>query len=450
LNSLMTHSSRRWRGVSSCRGTIRGIALLVALAPLVVANTAVHAEPKAQESPEAGQILSDTSGRITEVLLHFDDEIAEELAPVYRDLFEGLGEGVRVRVLCESAMSAQRFAETWTDLGTRDQRDVDVVNVGMPLSIWARDRCIARTRGDAVQRSASFVPSANPYYEFEKHNDLRTQRMLCRGLLGPSVLRSWLQLEGGNVIANGKRVFIGANVAEENDCELPDPQLRRELGRICGREFHLVGEKIDYLPWDHVDMYITPIGEDTILVASAKAGQTFVPHGCELEEEEADRLANVQRSLDRVADEMRDLGYRVLRLPAVFGASGDWIMTYNNVVMDERNGHRVVLMPVYGVPEMDHAAAEAYSKLGFEVKTIDVSGVFEFGGAVRCIVNVVERRRDVVRRTDPKQLAERRHGKLRVLDVSNFIPRRITRVYGEDQMTPEPEIVGEPLDVHRR
>ncbi|MCB9851564.1 MAG: agmatine deiminase family protein [Phycisphaerales bacterium] len=426
--------------------------IVVAFVPCVTRAEGPASDPP--EAPEAGQILSDTSGRIAEVLLHFDDEIEAELAPVYRDLFAGLGDDVRIRVLCETGDSARRFAERWQDVATRGNRNMDVVNVGMPLSIWARDRCISRSRGDAVQRSASFVPSANPYYEYEKHNDLRTQRMLYRGLLGPSVLRSWLQLEGGNVIANGKQVFIGANVAEENDCELPDPQLRRELAKICGRNYHLVGERIDYLPWDHVDMYMTPIGEDTILVASATAGNSFVTQACDPDGTEFELSKDVQAALDHVADEMRTLGYRVLRLPAVFGATGDWIMTYNNVVMDERNGHRVVLMPIYNVPDMDQAAAQAYAKLGFEVKTIDVSGVYEYGGAVRCIVNVVDRKRDVPTRVDPRQLAEVRHGKVRVLDVSSFIPRRITRVYGEEEITPETEPVAgptaEPMNVLRR
>lgn len=391
------------------------------------------------DASETGQVFSDTSGRIAEVLLHFDEEIETELAPVYRDLFAALGDDVKIRVLCESGFSARNFAERWRDVATEHGRDLDVVNVGMPLSIWARDRCIARTRGDAVHRSASFVPSANPYYEFEKHNDIRTQRMLYRGLLGPNTLRSWLLLEGGNVIANDKLVFVGANVAEENDCELPDRQLERELSRICGRKYTLVGTKTSVLPWDHVDMYMTPIGDDTMLVASARAGQEFVKQDCEPGVDDVN-IDAIQATLDHVADEMRGLGYKVLRLPAVFGTSGEWIMTYNNVIMEQRNGRRVALMPIYNVPEMDQAAAEAYGKLGFEVHTIDVSGVFEYGGAVRCIVNVVDRRNDVVKREDPRRMAEARHGRLRVLDISSFVPRRVTRVYGEEDPAATPDV----------
>ncbi len=403
--------------------------LLVALVAISAMVPAVSlAELPKSDIAETGQILSDTSGRIAEVLLHFDDEITNELRPVYRDLFAALGDDVKIRVLCESGTSAREFANQWRDDATRGGRDMDVVNVGMSLSIWARDRCIARTRPGTVNRSASFVPSANPFYEFEKQNDLRTQRMLYRGLLGPNVLRSWLQLEGGNVIANGRHVFIGANVAEENDCDLPDTQLDREIGRICGRPWTLVGAKLDQLPWDHVDMYITPIGEDTMLVASAATGREIMADGCAAGEDV--EISNaVQVSLDRIAEELRGLGYRVLRLPAVFGASGDWVMTYNNIIMDVQNGRRIVMMPTYNQPEMDRAAAEAYTKLGFEVRPIDVSNVFEFGGAVRCIVNVVDRKQDTIRQSDPRKLIERRRGVVRVLDVSSFVPRRVTRAY---------------------
>lgn len=447
------HGTRRLSAIRNC-----GVAILAVLAFASGQLPSTHARaegpvvsaPIAAEPSEAGQVISDTSGRIAEVLLHFDDEIETELTPVYRDLFAGLGDDVKIRVLCESSASARKFADTWRDVATRSGRDMDVVNVGMPLSIWARDRCIARTKAGTAQRSASFVPTANPYYEFEKHNDLRTQRMLYRGLLGPNVLRSWLQLEGGNVVANDRQVFVGANVAEENDCELPDTQLARELRRVCGRDFTLVGAKSELLPWDHVDMYMTPIGEDTILVASAMAGREFTNRGCESEDPETDPTDDIQAALDHVAGELQGLGYRVLRLPAVFDAGGDWIMTYNNVIMENRGNRRVVLMPIYNVPAMDQAAAQAYEKLGFEVKTIDVSGVFEYGGAVRCIVNVVDRVRNEVKPVVPKRIAEARHGRVRVLDVSTLVPRRVTRVYGEEAIPTEPADAPEPMDVLRR
>jgi hypothetical protein len=83
----------------------------------------------------------------------------------------------------------------------------------------------------------------------------------------------------------------------------------------------------------------------------------------------------------------------VLRVPALVEAPDEWMVTYNNVIMDHRDQRNIVYMPTYDIPELDRAAAAIYLGLGFEVRTIDVSKVYASGGAIRCLVNVTERRR---------------------------------------------------------
>ena len=403
-----------------------GRCLLIASLWLAVRTS--QAETPMVRDGDSGRLLSDTSGRISEILLHFDEDLDAELGRAYCDLFNALEGDVTIRVLCSTEAAARRFAAEWGDAATAHGRNVDVINVGMKLSIWSRDRCIPRTTGGVVYRAPSFVPTASPYYEFEKQNDLRSQRMLFRGLLGPSVLRSWLHLEGGNVVANDRHVFIGANVLEENDSDPGDPQLEAELNRVCGRPWKLIGGDHEELPWDHVDMYLTPIGQDTVLVASATAGRAFYMAHCD----EAGRGSTdePERALDEIAEQVRRLGYRVLRIPAVFHAEGDWVMTYNNVLMESRGGRNTVIMPRYNVPEMDDAAASAYARLGYDVRTVDVTGIYEFGGALRCVVNVLARTDDVRGRQHERGTPVARRGRLRLHDVSTFVPRRVTRIYG--------------------
>ena len=69
----------------------------------------------------------------------------------------------------------------------------------------------------------------------------------------------------------------------------------------------------------------------------------------------------------------------------------DWMITYNNVLIDRRDEFDVVYMPVYHVPELDRAAARVYRDLGFEVRLVDVSEIFRMGGALRCVANVTRR-----------------------------------------------------------
>lgn len=378
---------------------------------------AVPAPNKTPATVEAGRIWSDVSGRIAEVLVHYDLGMEQELAPFYRDLFRALGPGVKVRVLCTDDLTAHRFSEEYGSDATVGGRVVEVINVGMSLSLWSRDRMIARRNAKDDSTAPVFVPSVNPFYEFEKQNELRTQRMMFRALMGPQVLRSWLHLEGGNVVSNDRMVFIGSNVLDENDCDDDDVQMPRELDRITGRPWTLIGDGMDTLPWDHVDMYMTPIGNNIFLVGDTRLGQRLldetVPEHWKLPCDEIDA------KLDTVAKQLADLSYRVLRVPSVFDPAGDWIITYNNVLMEERAGRKVVIMPNYELPKLDQAAASVYRDLGYDVKTVNVKHVYEFGGAVRCLVNVTRREPAT---TDAKKMVGR--GGLRVYDLTSYQNRR--------------------------
>ena len=67
-------------------------------------------------------------------------------------------------------------------------------------------------------------------------------------------------------------------------------------------------------------------------------------------------------------------------------------VTYQNVVMEERDGRRVVYLPQYGCAALDAAGRAAYEREGFRVVPVPAADVFRLGGSLRCLVNVLERR----------------------------------------------------------
>jgi hypothetical protein len=79
------------------------------------------------------------------------------------------------------------------------------------------------------------------------------------------------------------------------------------------------------------------------------------------------------------------------------------MVTYNNVLLEQRGRQKIVYMPVYGVPALDRGSERIYRGLGFEVKTIDVSQIFELGGAVRCLANVTERSDSMKQASSPRR-----------------------------------------------
>jgi hypothetical protein len=200
-------------------------------------------------------------------------------------------------------------------------------------------------------------------------------------------------------------------------------------------------------PIGHIDMAITPLGEGRIAVADAAAGAAIAER--ELKEnpasvgrfeqwieehffgnpairtlkgtdgpltappmigrtkEMAAKSRKVAPLLDGIAASLARQGYRVVRVPLLFGGpeeepgSGDAermraaypMLTYNNVIIEADAAGRRVYLPRYGWPAMDDAAREAWTALGFTARPIDgltVSAMY--GGALRCSVKVLSRK----------------------------------------------------------
>jgi N-dimethylarginine dimethylaminohydrolase len=240
---------------------------------------------------------------------------------------------------------------------------------------------------------------------------------------------SWLSLEGGNVVANRRHVFVGATVYADN--LLAPPQLvDEELRRVVGRDYIIVSDERLGVPWEHVDMFLTPIDETTVLLASEALARTLLAPGvddAELEFTDIDSSLGfcpsdkIQDQLDGIAQALRGQGYRVLSLPAIFNNGEDWVINYNNVLMERRDGRRIVYMPVYHIPQLDVVAEAVYASEGFEVFPIDVSKLYRHGGALRCIANVTRRRQSTAS-SRPADSPE-----IRVMDVTSVDQPRTGR-----------------------
>ncbi|MBN1341034.1 MAG: agmatine deiminase family protein [Phycisphaerae bacterium] len=344
-------------------------------------------------------VIADTGGPIAEIVLHYVPESSDLLTLSYHDLFDSLPPDVHVMVLCPSEDGADQFIADWGDPARAGGRALTVVNVDGCITLWARDRCIPRQRAVSGAPASVYVPTDNADYGDDKHNELLVPGWMAAAGLGPSVLESRLHIEGGNIVSNGRHVFLGANVLSENGRPPGSEEaFRRELAELFGRPVLLLGDPAGNVPFCHVDMYVTPVDDQTVLVADPRlaaelladqqgasagkgpAGSSPIVHGA--------------GTLDAVADRLGDNGYAVIRLPCIIDPNEEWMVTYNNVLMERRDTRRVVYMPIYQIPALDETVAEVYRDLGFEVHGIDVSMIYEFGGAIRCLANVTRRRPD--------------------------------------------------------
>lgn len=410
---------------------LRALLLVSFLVASLLPAATGHGLRQADQLPA---VLPDDYGTIDEVTLHYDEEIAEELAPFYRDLFHALGPDVHVRILFSGKGPMADFLMTWGDQITRPGRTLELINTGMELTIWARDRYIARESNDLTTVMPDFVPLTREQYEPAKLNELDAYLMLPTLHLAPEVSDTLLRLEGGNVVATRQHAFIGVNVIDDNpDVSYQDGSLLRLLDDITGRSVVPVRADDDDVPWCHVDMYLAPVDDRTLLLGDMNLGLSLLGYGppgdCAADENEPltiDASTWVPEQLDEIAARMSRLGFHVGRLPTLVDPEGSWMVTYTNVLMEQRDGHRRVLMPTYDFPALDDYAAKTYADLGFEVSRIDVSSLYENGGAIRCIVNVSKRRPP-----DMNRPVRTKPGRIEVHDVASALQAALDHASAE-------------------
>jgi|GEM_PF-948439 len=402
-------------------------------------------------SLDGAAVVQDDGGPIAEILLHYSADSEAELGPVFEDLFRSLPGEIRIQVCCPNQRSVEEFVSRWGPAAMWRGRDVHVVNTNRPISVWSRDRRIARQL--STVSAASFVPTPHPSYDEEKHNDLLLQSLLFSTGLVPRVTVNSFHLEGGNLVSNRRNIFVGGNVITDNENKFPDESaLLQELTRTFGRPPIIARGRDGHVPWVHTDMYITPVSGSLVLVASPAEGVSLLGGVGRIElngpEEEASRRLEfnlttvdspLQQRFDDVAEEIERHSYQVVRLPALINVEEDWMVTYNNVLMEQSRGRRAVYMPIYHIPVLDHAAAEVYRQLGFEVHPIDVSAIFQLGGTVRCLTNVTLRHSGDLR---TRSRSDRKVGSIQVYEVDPVANDEFPR----DRLTRESAPLPRPLN----
>jgi hypothetical protein len=105
-----------------------------------------------------------------------------------------------------------------------------------------------------------------------------------------------------------------------------------------------------------------------------------------------DYTADAQARFDAVARSVADTGYRVIRIPTVPSVDGKTFITYVNVIIDDRPDGRVVYLPQFrGADALNAAAADVWHSLGYSVRPVDCTSVYQFFGTLHCLVNVLDK-----------------------------------------------------------
>jgi hypothetical protein len=351
-----------------------------------------RAEPhELPRRPAQQQIVADTGGAFGRLVLHFDPRAEVEVAPTYRDLLKAVDSSVRFSVVVAERAHFLRFSQLLRTWRIKNPSRFQPVVVGRDVTTWSRDRYTLLTQG----KKRILLVQPEPHRAIRaRRNDWYAPFAIARAL-GPDVevQIAPVTFDGGDLTATDKHVFatgllLGRNAS--NPYGKPS-RMSAWLRRMTGREPVIIGRSPADTPPHHVGMFITPLGNRTVLVGDPTAGLKLLPPNAQLPLP-VDRRPASHKRFEFVAQALVRAGFRVIRVPLVPLSDGVTYVTYNNAVLERRSDGRLhAYVPQFGLSALDAAGRAAFETQGVVVHPIDVRRIYRHNGTVRCLVNVLLR-----------------------------------------------------------
>lgn len=349
----------------------------------------VGASTETVKSIEPDGVFPDTGGEIREIVLQYSYDLKDEVLPAYRDFLLKLGNETEIHIVCENDElkgDMEGYLAEWQVTGSER---IHLVTLGGKITVWARDRFVIKRCGN---KTVAVLPALNDEEDELRINDQKVPYMikpLRTGRFNVELSNVWF--EGGNIVADEKYAFTGYATIRCMDCSSDEDRLKL-LGNILGREVVVLGEEDRLEPTDHVDMYLTPLGNKTVLLGNPSMAYKILMTDPEYPEQYESLKPSKDEldSFERVREQLEEKGFRVVPIPYI-QAFTDSVFTYNNSLLETLDGKSLVYLPVYNIDVLDKAAIRVYSALGFEVRTVDVSKIYIHGGTIRCLTNVIAR-----------------------------------------------------------
>ncbi len=342
-----------------------------------------------------GILTSECDGRIREAVIHYVAEAADVLAPVYRDFLRQLPADVTVYAMC-------RDRAAFDDLTRRTapiRCTLMPVIVHHPITGWSRDRWLALKSAagdDRILLLSSRAENGADIWPDRAGDRQVASDLAAMAGLNVGVLSSELYFDGGDFAADDRTAFVTPAMPLRNIQRTVQSgeELQTRLADVLGRHVVLLRDAPDH----HTAMYMTPVGNRTVLVGDpALARRLLIEAGREREAEGwfpdgPDFSDATIARFEAVARQCRAAGYRVARIPTIPGRDGRTFLTYVNAIIDVRDGRRVVYMPAFGMAgALNEEAARAWEREGYEVRRVRCDSCYRYFGTLHCLVNVLRR-----------------------------------------------------------
>jgi hypothetical protein len=387
-------------------------ALGVALG-LLVAVLALFALEGARRTTEAarprsltasGVIVSDDSGPLGEILMHYVPELEPTFAATYHDFLGTLPPATRVVFVVRRGARPRLDAFLASvDPGHALAERTRVLEIDTPLGIWSKDRALVLAPRDASggARTELVIPPRPRPGEGSRPADWDIIPAVAAAMPEAFEMRQLpLAFDAGDFAIAGARIVFDVNLFARNRGRgYRSPQeLRERMKSLLGRDIVMLGSEPGDVPRHHMSMYMAALDGATALVGDPEAGAAYVgrdyaPGESSPESRQplrADFSRETVARFDRAAADLTAAGFTVVRIPTV-PFDDKTYFAYTNGVYETRAGRRTAWVPSFGVPALDRAAREVYERLGWTVIPVSVRDVYTQHGTIGCLVNVLSR-----------------------------------------------------------
>jgi len=369
------------RVLASICGIVGGLALAISLSALA---------RRQRPLPDA-QLISDAHGAIAEICIQYRKDFNPDAIETISDLFSGLAEDVDIRVVVENTSEFEFLKAELARFGVPRLDRLTAVITGFPITPWARDRFGAMTAGG---RTVIAVPPARSNMPGPRGNDERVPEILAASLSNATCLSLPFMFEGGDLLADENNAFIAANCLARNSPYDVDDRcgLLRKIEGALHKRVVLIGKTPEDVPDHHICMYLTPFGDKCVAVADPMLGLELHQKGSGKDTVDVETDKSKYEPFRNVILCMEQNGFKVVHVPFLLTSTPRVYVSYNNVMLERRDGEKRVYMPVYGIPELDLAAGKVFEGQGWHVIPVRVAKLYRHTGSLRCQVGIIKRR----------------------------------------------------------
>lgn len=349
-----------------------------------------------------GPLISECEGHLRRVVIQYRAG-ATPAAAIYREFLSKLDADVQVIVLVPGKADLDELQEGLGPLADR----LTPVDVGHAVSNWSRDRWLIQEPRVKGASSRLLCPSNEAGAEVwpERAGDALVGFDLAKWTADVTADRSRFGFDGGDFLCDGVKIFLAERMLSRN---IPSHAVSAEdLRAQLTRELGLPVTILTGVPPHHVAMYMAAAKPGVMVVGDPAWGQALLVQSSDKAKARAKNLPQgadfspkTIQAFNAAADQATAAGCRVIRIPVIPGGDGRAYITYTNVLIDginlnapmEEIPRPIVYLPVYDDMDLLNAAAQkAWESLGYEVRTINCTGIYEMGGVIHCLVNVIDR-----------------------------------------------------------